>query len=260
MRVLKGSNEYFNQKEVWEQFFTTDPFYQQKARIMLAMIPPEVETILDVGCGNGEITQLLSKHFITFGMDKSWQALSDNRFCKFRGDAAHLAVKADSIDLVFCSELLEHLSHVQLRYAIREFQRLAKCYLLISVPYNEKLPLRHLKCPECGCIFHIWGHKQKFDMKKIKNLFPDFNLISWSHCGNFPFAYHPALLFLRQRLGNHWYDTTHAHPVCPNCGNTIFSKEKSNKLVDFLDDLNRFQFKCVKSKTPYWIVALYQRK
>lgn len=265
MKVLrqaleKGSNEYFNQKDVWEQCLITDPFYQQKATIMLAMIPAEVETILDMGCGNGEITKILSKNFCTVGMDTSWQALSYNRFCKIQGDATQLAAKANSIDLVFCSELLEHLSNAQLINAIQEFQRLAKLYILISVPFKENLPLRHLKCLECGFTFHVWGHKQKFDMKKIKKLFPDFNLISWSHCGNFPFNYHPALLFLRQRLGRQWYDTTHAHPICPNCGNRTFSKAKSNKFVDFLNDLNRFQFKCEKSKTPYWIVALYLRK
>lgn len=43
---------------------------------VLEFIPEDVSSIIDVGCGNGVITNILAQHFDVTAVDRSQQALS----------------------------------------------------------------------------------------------------------------------------------------------------------------------------------------
>jgi|SRR5581483_1900229 len=73
-------------------------------------------------------------------------------------------------DLVFCSEVLEHLDDRRLVAGAREIARvLAPGGRLIgTVPYREELAAGVVLCPCCGARFHRWGHQQSFDPAKLR--------------------------------------------------------------------------------------------
>jgi len=46
-------------------------------------------------------------------------------------------------------------------------------YLLGTVPSQEDLSDNEVICPNCGQIFHRWGHQQNFDQTSLDNIFPN---------------------------------------------------------------------------------------
>ncbi len=83
-------------------------------------------------------------------------------------------------DVVFCLDVLEHVSEQEYRLAIHNIHRLLRRGGLFigTVPYRENLDLQMVRCPDCGCTFHRVGHKQSFDMRKLKgSLQPEFTIV-----------------------------------------------------------------------------------
>jgi len=99
-------------------------------------------SILDVGCGNGFFTYYFSKLAYTVGIDYSRYMLSTNPCNQLiQGSALALPFKANSFDLVFCSNLLHHIKDPEM--VIREMKRVSKKYVVLSEP-NRNNPLMAL--------------------------------------------------------------------------------------------------------------------
>lgn len=101
-------------------------------------------SLLDVGCGEG------------FTLDKLMQVHAAKKYAGIeyvdaaialgkklhphvpitKGNIYQLPYKANTFDVVLCSEVLEHLEHPE--EALKELQRVTKHYLVLSVP-NEPL-------------------------------------------------------------------------------------------------------------------------
>lgn len=81
--AARGSLEaYYTQPELWEmERYESQEVQRLRARVIPALIDPEVESILDVGCGNGFITRNLRASKRVVGFDPSEEALS-----KFDGE------------------------------------------------------------------------------------------------------------------------------------------------------------------------------
>lgn len=102
----------------------------------------KIETVLDVGCGEGfTLNKLKEKKIgkIHEGIDYSKEAIALGKKTYsnlhiFEGDICDLKYKDNSFDLVICSEVLEHLEDPQ--KALKELVRVSKKYILLSVP-NE---------------------------------------------------------------------------------------------------------------------------
>ena len=100
-------------------------------------------TVLDAGCGEGFVSKYLADRdpsLEILGVDVSPDAI---RYAQENfGDAAgfqagsilSLPFKDNSFDTVVCSEVLEHISELEL--AVTELKRVARTYVVISVP-NE---------------------------------------------------------------------------------------------------------------------------
>lgn len=98
----------------------------------------EVESIIDIGCGEGFIVNCLNRTNIT-GVDISKKALNvakqKNPGCNFcAGSIYDLSFKKSSFDLIIATEVLEHLENPE--KALREIKRISKKYCIFSVP-NE---------------------------------------------------------------------------------------------------------------------------
>lgn len=104
--------------------------------------PLNISSILDVGCGEGFTLATLKKEGIgkkLEGVDYVENALEIGKklypdLVLKKGDIYRLQYKADSFDLVLCTEVLEHLAEPE--KGLRELVRVSKKYALVTVP-NE---------------------------------------------------------------------------------------------------------------------------
>lgn len=98
--------------------------------------------ILDAGCGEGFITNLLYNNLknaeftgIEFTKEALEIAREMNKNINFvQGDIYEMPFKDLSFDIVICTEVLEHLEDPE--KAVSELKRLSKKYILLTVP-NE---------------------------------------------------------------------------------------------------------------------------
>lgn len=106
--------------------------------------PKQIDSILDVGCGEGFTLNRLKENnigkklegieFSKTAIDLGRQSYPDIKI--IQGDIYNLPYKDNEFNLVLCTEVLEHLENPQT--ALKELIRVSKKYLLISVP-NEPL-------------------------------------------------------------------------------------------------------------------------
>lgn len=122
---------------------------------------PEVNTVLDAGCGEGYgAREILKAHddLRIIGTDLSLTALMQvpllvPEMPVFLSDVTKLPVPTDSVDLVVSFEVMEHLPHPDL--ALEEYKRVSNRYIMISVP-NE--PLFRLLRMARGDNIAQWGN------------------------------------------------------------------------------------------------------
>ena len=138
--------------------------------------------ILDFSCGKGDlikhVSQYLTKRQTITGIDVSTASISatlrhnkDNT--NFAG--AHTITTWPgplpdcSQDLVFATEVIEHLTEEEVSDALQECRRLLKPggRLFLTTPNDEILDTEKTLCPECGCIFHRWQHIQSWSVDRL---------------------------------------------------------------------------------------------
>lgn len=250
--------QYFERAEVWAQDLTVDPFWKQKFQAITAMLPGDTGSVLDVGCGDSAFARLLANRLVVVGADRSLTALQLARGPVVCSAADHMPFADKAFDVVVSSELLEHLPTAQVRAVAAELQRLARKWVIVSVPYLENLRLRYVKCPRCKHIFHCYGHIQCFDLPRLHRLFADCRLTMWTHCGQYSWDYHPLLLWVRQHIGGKWYYWEQAHPRCPCCGHEEFVP-RGNHMGDWCDMINANLLHHTVARHPYWVVTLWEK-
>jgi len=181
-----------------------------------SLIPGDVKTILDVGCGDGIICNPLGKRFNTVGIDFVQEALLHITTKKVQACAEFLPFKGSSFDLVLLSDILEHLSKDVLSEVINQAQRVSRKYVLVNVPNKEDLSLNTVICPRCSNKFHINWHKMSFDEDKVLRMFNKLKPVESKYCGLLHLRFQgifiriKRFIFKRASLAN-------ALTVCPFC-------------------------------------------
>ncbi|HRR98250.1 MAG TPA: class I SAM-dependent methyltransferase, partial [Candidatus Syntrophosphaera sp.] len=84
------------------------------------MIPEDVKTILDAGCGNGIITNELARDYEVTALDPSAIALQYVQCAKICASIDAIPFPDNSFDLVCSNEVLEHLDDITLQKGIQE--------------------------------------------------------------------------------------------------------------------------------------------
>jgi hypothetical protein len=132
----------------------------EQARIdaTLALIPPGINTALDVGCGPGTLLVRLPMPQ-AFGTDLGWVGLRRAR--------THRPVLRSSI--LSCPSLTAPSTWSpaakcwntsipkDVSAAMTELWRVARHAVLITVPYKENLLESSTRCPKCRHEFHLHG-------------------------------------------------------------------------------------------------------
>ncbi|HPS28159.1 MAG TPA: class I SAM-dependent methyltransferase, partial [Bacteroidales bacterium] len=71
-----------------------------KIQKILETIPQDVVSIIDIGCGNGIITNELGKKFTVLGVDRSANALTHVKTEKLQASSADIPLPDASYDMV----------------------------------------------------------------------------------------------------------------------------------------------------------------
>lgn len=243
----------FNSKERWVDYDQGD-YIKRKALLIKNIIPNDVDTIIDVGCGNGIITNELSNNWKVVGLDISEEAIKYVKCEAVIASGTSIPFQDKSFDLVLTSEMLEHLSDSDLSKTIEEISRIAKKYIIISVPNNENLAISHAKCEKCMKVFHVWHHIQSFNKKRIIDLIgTEFVLTNYCTYGQKVKKWIPILISIKHAMGQWMYASSNV--ICPFCGNTSILSPKRSFVTKMINAINLF----TTSRKHYWQIFLFEK-
>lgn len=248
--------DFYN--DYYEKHSKREMTSQEKKRVLttLSLIPPEVNSILEVGCGDGRIINpLVNKYEKVCGLDISKESLKQVKGLKIEGNVCDLPFEDNSFDIVLSCEILEHLPFKVYDKALKEIERVANNYILISVPKNEDLNLSKIRCPYCECTFHPYRHIRSFDLHSLNHLFGEFKIFNSKliNIQQYPKSLVRMYGFIKSKDLNFPEEA-----LCPQCGyyesNTRQDHySRPNKLTKILDMLPY-----TKNKGG-WILVLYKK-
>ena len=156
----------------------TEPYQLEVQRDLADILPADVSSILDLGCGNGFLTNSLPHRCTTVGVDISSVALHKLAVPGCLASAAQLPFADQSFDLVMANDVLEHLLDDELTAAVAEIERVAKRYIITTVPFAEDLTVSRQYSPEDDALHHVNEHLRSFDLSVLKTLYGSFDLDS----------------------------------------------------------------------------------
>jgi len=236
------------------------------------LIPNDVTTLADIGCGNGIFVNYLAEKrpgLKIVGIDRSEAALKYVKTEKQLGDINELTQLSGSYDCVTCLEVIEHLPVNVYENALNELCRISKKYIIISTPYDEILEENYTQCPNCKTQFNADMHLRSFNIPTIKMLLQKngYQCESYKTLGeriSYKGHYRFRKLFYASQF-KQWRS-----PICPVCGyhSVEISKnemevtgekrqEKSRSFISYLTALPKLLWP--KQKKNYWILALYKK-
>ena len=175
---------------IWD-FYSNNPSYQDtyfskhSGQYILDFVAkyislPHQQSTLDYGCGPGHLLEfLLLRGCRCRGLEFSADSVQEaqarlQHHPLFDGvvlvQDGNSPLEANSCDLVFCVEVVEHLLDQHLDWTLKELQRLIAVggYVVITTPNDEDLAANQKMCPECGCTFHQWQHVRKWDTGSLR--------------------------------------------------------------------------------------------
>lgn len=166
--------QYYENPNLWnpERYLGVDT---ERFRKISELIPCDSNSLLDVGCGNGlflKHVEMLSNKGVgrLCGTDRSSAALSFVQTEKYLADITNLPFSDCEFDTVSTLEVLEHLPQETYKAALAELSRIAKKYIIVSVPFNQNLRLSLIECSECHCQFNPRFHLRSFHEKRMASL------------------------------------------------------------------------------------------
>ena len=251
--------EFYEQENIWNKPLSERDL--NRIDTTLSLLPAETKTVLDIGCGSGQLTNRLRNNLKVTGLDISLTALNNIEVNKVCASSENLPFPDRTFDLIICTELIEHLPKKAYLKTLREIRRVAKNHVILGVPLDENLKFSQDLCYNCGKVFHINYHQRAFSLNYLRNIFhPDFKEIKSLTCGLEKIYYNNILLTIKQRLGGVWLrkDTT----ICNFCGaqqQYLGTKEK-NAISWFCDIQNKKLRGRIKNPQLSHAVILYRRK
>jgi len=261
--------------ELWKaERYLENEAEQRRFNLTAQLIPEGVNSILDIGTGNGAFLRYLEDHDKCLTKMKGLEAAGTpiaKKVCRaeiYRGSIADLPFTNASFDLVSALEVIEHLPFGVFEKGLQEIQRVAARYILISVPYNERRI--KVRCSYCGCNFNPDYHLRSFSGQALKCLFERFGLSKLIFVKK---SYYPGIRFISQflpeRLRPSFSIEKYPQVLCPQCG---FSPSRTTSLADPAFNTSYFEQHKIKKPTEflkrlvprfnrtYWSIMLYIRK
>ncbi len=233
----------------------------------IEMIPPEVNSLVDLGCGNGRFIEILKnvrKMDRLIGVDRSTQALEHIKGDIILSDISNVSGLADSsFDCVSCQQVIEHIPVGAYQEVLKEICRLSSKYLLVSIPNSEDLTSNYTRCPECLSIFNRDLHLRSFPPDYFRSLFEEhgFRLKNLAYEGEE--VHFKGLDMLKRLLRGGRSDLGWDSPICVVCGHKSAyvnkaqeATQRAGKLKPFKSVLRKFWPHTIKY---YWAIGLFEK-
>ena len=197
---------------------------RDKIEKIFELMPPYVGTIIDIGCGDGTITNRLAKKYKVTGVDRSANALKFVSTKKILSSSDEIDVPDTASDMVLSSELLEHLEDRVFYGTIKEMKRISRKYIFLTIPNNEVLEKDFIKCPNCGQVFNRAYHIRSLNVSKIKEYFSDYTVLKSFEFGSGKRGYNRLLPNIKHRrvptsvwIPKYWTRYSSRETMCPKC-------------------------------------------
>ena len=169
-------------------------------------VPRDAMTGLEIGFGDLRMSELLRRRLDLVSIDLPRKVDDPGNGKVVFSGITNLPFRDAAFDIVVCTEVLEHLSDDVLAKAVHELRRVSRRYLLVSVPYRQRVWNELYKCAHCGFVANTMGHVRSFDERALLALFPGALPLMVELIGSIS-GYAPDLLYwMSSRIGNAWQD------------------------------------------------------
>lgn len=267
--------EYYESPDFWNDGAVNDPSNRQRIESTIDLIPQDVSSLVDIGCGNGVFLNRLidrNKTLEVLGVDRSNEALKHLKCDSKIGDIINLPIESNSYDCVSCLQVLEHIPVRDYEKALSELARISKKYIIVGVPFEEEIDKNMTKCPQCKTQFNVDLHLRSYDVLDIKNLFENHNLSCKEYTNvveKKEYLLLSSLIKFKESFKEKNKKEYFRSPLCPLCGfqnkNPEFFKPVQTAAPKSPSDVKRKITSIIKLLSPtrmnsgYWIIALYEK-
>jgi len=250
----------FGSEQFWNTYGRTPDYAQRIAAIDL-LVPPSTLSIIDIGCGAGDVITALSANrtnLTAVGVDPAMEAIRHLAGSRAQALLPFLPFSNRQFDMVLCLEVLEHLSDRLFRSSLHEMGRLARFHAIVGVPYREDLNRLQVRCANCGLKSHAYGHLRSFGKSEMMNLLPGFVLDRFILTGLVQRSPAPVAVSLAQRLADlHHSPADHS---CPHCHRYLSAASTKPRPVRWAARRFIAFVTALSPARPYWLIALYRRE
>ena len=227
---------------------------QQRLEATLASIPRDAKTGLEIGFNDLRMSKLLAKRLDLVSIDLPYAHCRDDSLHLLFADIVALPFRNRSFDIVICAEVLEHLASEVLMRGVDELQRVSDKYLLVSVPYKQRVWNERFKCNHCGYVGNVMSHLHYFDQAKLEALLDRFVYSDSRLVGN-QCGYAPDILYtIASNVGNSWYRRPWR---CPSCH--VIPEEIQPNLAGEILRRIIWRLERLSGERACWLVELLKR-
>ena len=225
---------YYQRDDLWSPDVVTP--HGAVADEILDLVPKEAVSILDVGCGNGAISNAIDDRFV-IGSDISLSAIQHMSHPACVADIGGMPFADSSFDLVMATDVLEHIPDDQYERACAEISRISRRWILIAVPYRELLDSATVACAACGELYHVHWHQRVYDEQSLGKHWAGIAPVThWALAGERWIWTSQAVLDLKHAAVGRNYDFPQA--VCPKCGTVRGPSSPSSPLEGEFESLH----------------------
>jgi methyltransferase family protein len=220
----------------------------------LDSIPDDICTGLEIGFHDFRITNLLRSKMDLVSIDLPKKVNQPSLYKLTFADLQSLPFRDNTFDIVICTEVLEHLSEDVLLKGVRELQRVSRRYVLVSVPYKQRVWNEMFRCANCGFLYNRMGHLHYMDDQKLAALF-EGAISEKSELAGQINGYAPDWLYsLANTLGNAWSDFIFGN--CPNCQKS--DKAVTPNAIGYVLQRLIWRAERLAKARPAWIITLFK--
>jgi len=219
--------------------------------------------VLEVGCGDGLIINKVTAPD-TMAVDISVEGLKTVNGPSLQCSVTELPFGDGRYELVIASELLEHLPDEEYRQALSEIARVARRFILVTVPNKENLTVNLTRCPSCGKQYHRAWHIRSFRPEDMERLFEGFAVVECKAIGPVEQTRTRLEAWLRRTLD--WGPPPPWPTTCPYCG-TAQAKpgdqaDRTDVGVGGISDSRpaRSAMRYFRGRKRPWLAGLFKKK
>lgn len=233
----------------------------QRERVRLqetfAAFPRGVVRALEVGFNDFRVTRALLRVADVVSIDLPRPLIGAPRGVSLAFSNIRAVPFADaSFDLVVCTEVLEHLDDATLCASIAELQRVCQRYILLTVPWQQRVDNERFRCSCCGHEENCMGHLRRIGERELTSWFPGWKTVMLRTIGTVN-GYAPHWVYaVARRIGNVWFD--YWTDRCPKCHAT--ASRTGDNAVGWLLRRVIWRLEARAAARPAWFLVLFERR